>query len=105
MLQILLTREGYEAVGVSSVDAALGELETHPYDVVLADLRMPGRGGLDLVEEVRKRRLETTVVVMTAYGSKDVAIDAMKRGAYDYISKPFEADELVLLLRKAEERE
>ena len=66
---------------------------------------MPGRAGLELVDEVRKRRLDTTVVVMTAYGSKEVAIEAMKRGAYDYLSKPFESDELVLLLRKAEERE
>jgi two-component system response regulator AtoC len=105
MLQILLRREGYEAVGAASVEVALGELETRPFDVVLVDLRMPGRPGLELVDEVRRRRLDTTVVVMTAYGSREVAIEAMKRGAYDYLSKPFESDELVLLLRKAEERE
>jgi two-component system response regulator AtoC len=105
MLQILLKREGYEPVGASSVDAAVGELAKRPFDVVLVDLRMPGRGGLELVDEVRRRKLDTTVVVMTAYGSREVAIEAMKRGAYDYLSKPFEADELVLLLRKAEERE
>jgi two-component system response regulator AtoC len=105
MLQILLRREGYEAVGAPSVEAALGELQTKPFDVVLVDLRMPGRPGLELVDEVRKRHLDTTVVVMTAYGSREVAIEAMKRGAYDYLSKPFESDELVLLLRKAEERE
>jgi two-component system response regulator AtoC len=105
MLQILLRREGYEAVGASSVEAAIGELELQPFDVILVDLRMPGRPGLELVDEVRRRRLGTTVVVMTAYGSKEVAIEAMKRGAYDYLSKPFETDELVLLLRKAEERE
>jgi two-component system response regulator AtoC len=105
MLQILLRREGYDAVGASSVDAALNELSHHPFDIIITDLRMPGRGGLDLVDEVRARRLDTTVVVMTAYGSKEIAIEAMKRGAYDYLSKPFEADEVVLLLRKAEERE
>ncbi len=105
MLQILLRREGYEAVGAASVDAALGELDAGPYDIILTDLRMPGRGGLELVDEVRRRNLDTTVVVMTAYGSREVAIEAMKRGAYDYLSKPFEADEVVLLLRKAEERE
>ncbi len=105
MLQILLKREGYVAVGAASVEAALAELEAQPYDIVLTDLRMPGRTGLELVDEVRRRHLGTTVVVMTAYGSKDVAIEAMKRGAYDYLSKPFEADEVVLLLRKAEERE
>ena len=105
MLQTLLKREGYEPVGVASVDGALMELEARPYDVVITDLRMPGKGGLDLVDEIRQRNMDTTVVVMTAYGSRDIAIEAMKRGAYDYISKPFEADELVLLLRKAEERE
>jgi two-component system response regulator AtoC len=105
MLQILLRREGYEAVGASSVEAALIEIERHPFDIIITDLRMPGRSGLDLLDEVRRRNLDTTVVVMTAYGSKEVAIEAMKRGAYDYLSKPFEADEVVLLLRKAEERE
>ncbi len=105
MLQTLLKREGYEPVGVASVEGALRELEGRPYDVVITDLRMPGQSGMDLVDEIRARGLSTTVVVMTAYGSRDIAIEAMKRGAYDYISKPFEADEMVLLLRKAEERE
>ena len=105
MLQTLLRREGYEAVSTASVDGALAELANRSYDIVITDLRMPERSGLDLVDEVRRRALDTTVVVMTAYGSRDVAIEAMKRGAYDYLSKPFEADELVLLLRKAEERE
>jgi two-component system response regulator AtoC len=105
MLQTLLKREGYEPVGVPSVDCALRELGNLPYDIIITDLRMPGRSGMDLVDEVRRRNLDATVVVMTAFGSKDVAIEAMKRGAYDYLSKPFEADELVLLLRKAEERE
>ena len=105
MLQTLLKREGYEAVGVPSVDSALKELQDRPYDIVITDLRMPGQSGLDLVDEIRRRNLGATVVVMTAYGSRDIAIEAMKRGAYDYISKPFEADEIILLLRKAEERE
>jgi two-component system response regulator AtoC len=105
MLQTLLKREGYEPVGVPSVDSALLELGNLPYDIIITDLRMPGRSGMDLVDEVRRRNLDATVVVMTAFGSKDVAIEAMKRGAYDYLSKPFEADELILVLRKAEERE
>jgi two-component system response regulator AtoC len=105
MLQTLLKREGYDPVGVPSVDSALLELGNLPYDIIITDLRMPGRSGMELVDEVRRRNLDATVVVMTAFGSKDVAIEAMKRGAYDYLSKPFEADELILLLRKAEERE
>ncbi len=105
MLQTLLKREGYEPVGVASVEGALRELSDRPYDIVITDLRMPGQSGMDLVDQIRRLKLGTTVVVMTAYGSRDIAIEAMKRGAYDYISKPFEADEIVLLLRKAEERE
>ena len=105
MLQTLLKREGYEPIGVASVEGALKELSDRPYDIVITDLRMPGQGGMELVDEIRQRNLGSTVVVMTAYGSREIAIEAMKRGAYDYISKPFEADELVLLLRKAEERE
>ena len=85
MLQTLLKREGYEPVGVASVDSALRELETLPYDIVITDLRMPGCSGMDLVDEVRRRGLDATVVVMTAFGSKDVAIEAMS-GAYDYLS-------------------
>jgi two-component system response regulator AtoC len=98
MLQTLLKREGYEPVGVASVEGALRELADRPYDIVITDLRMPGQSGMDLVDEIRRRNLGATVVVMTAYGSRDIAIEAMKRGAYDYISKPFEADEIVLLL-------
>ncbi len=105
LLQILLQREGYEAVGASTVDEALAELGQRPFDVVITDLKMPGKGGLDLLDEIQRRQLGATVIVMTAYGSRDVAVEAMKHGAYDYLSKPFEADELVLLLRKAEERE
>jgi two-component system response regulator AtoC len=90
---------------VSSVEGALKELSDRPYDIVITDLRMPGQSGMDLVDEIQRRNLGTTVVVMTAYGSRDIAIEAMKHGAYDYISKPFEADEIILLLRKAEERE
>ena len=81
MLQTLLKREGYEPVGVPSVDSALREIENLAYDIIITDLRMPGRSGMELVDEVRRRNLDATVVVMTAFGSKDVAIEAMKRGA------------------------
>ena len=105
MLQLMLRKEGYDTVGASNVDSALAELEAASFDIVLTDLRMPGRNGMELVDEIRRRRLACTLVVMTAYGSRDVAIEALKRGAYDYLSKPFDSEELILLLRKAEERE
>ncbi|HEX9104016.1 MAG TPA: sigma 54-interacting transcriptional regulator, partial [Polyangia bacterium] len=105
MLTVLLKREGYEATAVASGEQALAELAQRPYDVVLADIRMPKLGGLELVDEIKKRQLPTTVILMSAFGNIDVAIEAMKRGAYDYVSKPFRADEVVLVLKKAEERE
>jgi two-component system response regulator AtoC len=105
MLVVLLKREGYEATAVGSGEQALAELAQRPYDVVISDIRMPKLGGLELVDEIHRRGIATTVIVMTAFGSVDIAIEAMKRGAYDYISKPFRSDEIVLVLKKAEERE
>ncbi len=105
MLIVLLKREGYEATAVASGEQALAELEQRPYDVVLSDIRMPKLGGLELVDEIKKRNLQTTIILMSAFGNIDVAIEAMKRGAYDYVSKPFRPDEVVLVLKKAEERE
>jgi two-component system response regulator AtoC len=105
MLVVMLKRAGYEATAVASGEQALAELEQKAYDVVISDLRMPKLGGLELVDEIHKRGIQTTVIVMTAFGSVDVAIEAMKRGAYDYISKPFRPDEIILVLKKAEERE
>ena len=74
-------------------------------DVVLTDVRMPKMGGLDLLATLKAKSNDTTVIVMSAYGNVDQAIEAMKAGAYDYIQKPFKPDEVVLALRKAEERE
>ncbi|HSH45944.1 MAG TPA: sigma-54 dependent transcriptional regulator, partial [Longimicrobiales bacterium] len=79
-------------------------LELEP-DVVLTDVRMPGMPGLEFLERYRAEGGEALVIVMTAYGSTELAIEAMKKGAYDYVPKPFSADQLVLAIRKAQERE
>jgi two-component system response regulator AtoC len=105
MLVLLLKSRGYEATAVSSGEQALAELAERRYDVVLSDIRMPKLGGLELIDEIKKRELPTTVILMSAFGNIDVAIEAMKRGAYDYVNKPFRTDEVVLVLKKAEERE
>ncbi|HTM46350.1 MAG TPA: sigma-54 dependent transcriptional regulator, partial [Polyangiaceae bacterium] len=86
-------------------DEALGMVESFGPDVVLTDVRMPKMGGLDLLTTLRAKGSDATLIVMSAYGNVDQAIDAMKAGAYDYIQKPFKPDEVVLALRKAEERE
>src|SRR3977135_1544645 len=100
MLALVLTREGYLATAVGSAEQALKELDLHPYDVVLSDIRMPKLDGLALVDEIRRRGLHPPIIVMSAFGPRDTALEAIKRGAYDYITKPFKPDEVVLALRK-----
>ena len=105
LLSVILDDHGYEARSVASAEGALVELAAREYDLVLTDVRMPGMGGLALLRQVQERDPSLMVIVMSAYGSHDAAIEAMKAGAYDYLQKPFRADEVVLVLRKAEERE
>ena len=104
-LRLILRRAGYLAETTPDGVEALKALERSSFDVVLVDLRMPRMDGLGLLAEVQARGYLSTVIVMSAYGSIETAIEAMKQGAYDYLNKPFKADEVVLTLRKAEERE
>ena len=88
----------------SSGEAALHMLANRRFDLVLADIKMPGMDGLELLEFIKRREPDITVIMMTAYGSIDTAVLAMKNGAYDFITKPFDHDEMVLRLKKALER-
>ncbi|WP_233562019.1 sigma-54-dependent transcriptional regulator, partial [Sorangium cellulosum] len=105
VVRTFLKRDGYEVEAVSSGEEALAMVETFGPDVILTDVRMPRMGGLDLLATLKAKGNEATVIVMSAYGNIDLAIEAMKAGAYDYIQKPFKAEEVLLTLRKAEERE
>jgi len=105
VLRTVLARAGYEVRAVASGDAALSEIEGFAPDFVLADVRMPGMNGIELTRTLAARGSSATVIVMSAYGSIDLALEAMKAGAYDYLAKPFKQDEVLLVLRKAEERE
>ncbi len=105
MLTLLLRSKGYQPAAVDSVENALIEIEGKPYDAVLCDVRMPKQDGLSLLDNLQQRMPDLSVIMMSAYGSEEAAIEAMKRGAYDYISKPFRPDEVAIVLRKAEERE
>jgi two-component system response regulator AtoC len=89
----------------SNGEEGLLKAAASPFDHVLCDIRMPRMDGLAFLREIRKTGIEATIIVMSAYGTMDIAIEAMKLGAYDYISKPFKPDEIILTLRKAEERE
>ncbi len=105
VLRALLRKNGYEVEVADSGESALVLVDTFGPDVILTDVRMPKMGGLDLLATLRAKQNTATVIVMSAYGNVDLALDAMKAGAYDYVGKPFKPDEIVLALRKAEERE
>ena len=103
-LEILLRREGYDVTCAGDVDGALLALESDDFDVVISDLQMPGKTGLDLLQALREASPETVAIVMTAFASTETAIAAMKEGAYDYLTKPFQVDEIRLVLEKALEK-
>jgi two-component system response regulator AtoC len=105
MLSVILIKEGYEVEAASNGEEGLQKLLMSPFDQILCDIRMPRMDGLEFLRELKKAQVDTTTIVMSAYGTLDIAIEAMKLGAYDYISKPFKPDEIILTLRKAEERE
>ncbi|MEM1347188.1 MAG: sigma-54 dependent transcriptional regulator, partial [Myxococcota bacterium] len=105
MTTLHLKKDGHRVRSVDNGEEGLKELLADPdWDLVLCDVRMPIMGGMELLDELRERRVSATVIVMSAFGSRELAIDALKRGAYDYISKPFKRDELLLTLAKASER-
>lgn len=105
VLRTLLRRHGYEVECASSGEEALGLVEGFGPDFVLTDVRMPKMGGLDLLATLRAKNYPATVIVMSAYGNVELAIEAIQAGAYDYVQKPFKPEEVILALRKAEERE
>ena len=105
MLRILLEKSGYIVDTASDGSEALNMVDQTLYDFILCDLKMPNIGGVEFFTSARDKLWETTVIMMSAYGTIDTAVEAMKQGAYDFISKPFKPDEVLLTLKKAEERE
>ncbi len=105
MLSVILIKEGYEVETASNGEEGLQRMAVFPFDQILCDIRMPRMDGSEFLREIQKTGTEATIIMMSAYGTVDIAIEAMKLGAYDYISKPFKPDEIILTLRKAEERE
>jgi len=98
-----LNAGGFETEGVGTAEAARKALMQNKVDVVLTDLRLPGSNGVELLNWVRKNNPDITVIVMTAYATVQTAVNALKRGAYDYITKPFSMDELFLTLRRIQQ--
>ncbi len=105
MLAAVLRKSGYDVDTVCDGEAGLQKTDQEHYDFILCDIKMPVMTGMDFLRAAGERISQSTVIMMSAYGNIDTAIAAMKLGAYDYISKPFKPDEVLLTLRKAEERE
>ena len=105
MLQILLRREGYDVEVVDGVHGARDQLgSSDPYDVVITDLVMPDGTGMEVLDAVRARSKDTQILMITAYATTEQAVEAMRRGAYDYVQKPFKNSELLATLEKALEK-
>ncbi len=105
MLASILSRQGYAVETVGNGRDGLNILRKKQFDFILCDIKMPVMDGMDFLREARHLDHSSTIIMMSAYGSIDSAIEAMHLGAYDYISKPFKAEEILLILKKAEERE
>ena len=105
MLAEFLGMEGYAVRTAEDGLAAVGHLQREQFDLVISDLKMPRMGGIALLEEIGKAAPSTVTVIMTGFGTVETAIDAMKRGAYDYVLKPFKLDEVVHVLNRGLEKQ
>ena len=104
ILEALLSREGYHVRLASSGDEGLELARSFPFDAVIVDVMMPGMDGLTLLDELKKLDDDLPVLMVTAFASVETAIAAMKRGAFDYITKPFKNDEVLVVVKNAVER-
>jgi DNA-binding NtrC family response regulator len=103
-LEMILAKEGYRVTAVGDGRQAISELDARDFDLVLTDLNLPGVGGLDILHHVRSHRPDTEVLVITGYATVDSAVEAMRKGAYFYVPKPYKLDALRVLVAKALEK-
>jgi DNA-binding NtrC family response regulator len=99
-----LRKEGYDVAGSNNGLDALRELEGDHFDLLIADIKMPGLTGIELLDRIKEKQLEAEVIIITGFGSIGSVVDAMKKGAYDYVTKPFDLDELLLKVGKIREQ-
>ncbi len=101
VMETLLTGAGYEVLTVDSGEEALEQIRRNDLDLIITDMKMPRMSGIELMEQLKKVYADLPVVMMTAYGTVEKAVEAMKKGAFDYILKPFKNEELLLTVSKA----
>ena len=104
VLSIMLKRAGYAVTSVSDGEEAIEQVQKEIFDLVITDLRMPKVDGMEVLRAVKSASPETVVLIITAFATADSAVEAMKQGAYDYLTKPFQVDEVQLIIRNALEK-
>lgn len=105
MLSVMLQKNGYQTDLAADGEEGLALLEQHSYNYILCDIRMPVMDGREFLRQAVQNGISTPIIMMTAYGNVETAVTCMQEGAYDFISKPFKQDEIIIVLKKAEERE
>jgi two-component system response regulator PilR (NtrC family) len=105
LLSMMLRREGYDVVTAANGEAALASIQAEIFDLIITDIKMPKLDGISLLRSVKELSPDTIVIVITAFGTAETAVDAMKLGAYDYITKPFKNEEIKLVVQKALEKQ
>lgn len=100
----ILRKEGYRVTAVKNGYEAIKVIDEESFDLALVDLRMPGLDGIQVLERIRSRRPQTRVIIYSAYGSVEDAVEAMRKGAADYLNKPFSPNELEVSVKKALEK-
>ena len=103
-MEIMLKKEGYVVSSSSDAAAALDQIKREEYDLVIADLMMPEMSGIELLSQARSARPNLDFIMMTAFASVDSAIEALKKGAFDYVTKPFKVDEIKIAVSKSLEQ-
>ncbi len=104
VMSIMLKRAGYAVTEAADGEEAIGQVNKEIFDLVITDLRMPRADGMDVLKAVKSFSPDTVVLVVTAFGTADSAVEAMKHGAFDYLTKPFQVDEVQLIIRNALEK-
>lgn len=100
LLQSLLKANGYDVVTAKDGNSALDAVKSDTFDLVITDLRMSPMDGLELFKEIKKLQPDLPVILLTAYASVETAIEALKNGAFDYLSKPFKVDEMLDIVKR-----
>ncbi len=95
---------GYDVYIAESCEDAIDLMADERFNIVICDLKMPGRGGLSLLERIKSRRKDVNVIIITGYATIDTAVKVIEAGAYDYLTKPFQLDELKAVLKKSSDK-